>query len=334
MNKIIDLRSDTLTQPSVQMKEFMINAPLGDDVYGEDPTVNALEEKVAKLANKEAALFVTSGTQSNLLALLSHCQRGDEYICGQDAHIYKYEGGGASVLGSIQAQPIEFEKDATLDLKKVKEKIKPKDNHFARTKLLCLENTHHGQVLSLDYLKKANKFAKKNNLLLHLDGARVFNAVVDLDVKLSDITRYFDSISLCLSKALGTPAGSVLVGNKEFIDEARHYRKMLGGGLRQSGILAAAGIYALDNNVNDLKKDHELAKHLTNELKKIKGIKVLSNHTNMLFLKVKKEEQFKEYLKQNHILASGYGKLRLVVHRDINKYDVEKVIKVIKTFYK
>ena len=334
MNKIIDLRSDTLTQPDKKMKEFMFKAPLGDDVYGGDPSVNALEEKVAKLTKKEAALFVTSGTQSNLLALLSHCERGDEYICGQDAHIYKYEAGGGAVVGSIQPQPIEFEKDATLDLKKVKEKIKPKDNHFARTKLLCLENTHHGQVLSMDYLKKANKFAKKNNLLLHLDGARVFNAVVDLDVKLCDITKYFDSASLCLSKGLGTPAGSVLVGSKEFIKEARHYRKMIGGGLRQAGVLASAGIYALDNNIKDLKKDHKLAKHLAKELAKIDEITLVSNHTNMMFIQVNNENMLKDYLKQNNILISGYGKLRLVVHRDISKKDIEQVIKAFKTFYK
>lgn len=333
MNKIIDLRSDTLTKPSKKMKEFMFKAPLGDDVYGEDPSVNALEEKVAKLTKKEAALFVTSGTQSNLLALLSHCNRADEYICGQDAHIYKYEAGGGAVVGSIQPQPIEFEKDATLDLKKVKEKIKPKDNHFARTKLLCLENTHHGQVLSMDYLKKANKFAKKNNLLLHLDGARVFNAVVDLDVKLSDITKYFDSASLCLSKGLGTPAGSVLVGSKEFIEEARHYRKMIGGGLRQAGILASAGIYALDNNIQDLKKDHKLAKYLAEELSKIDEITLVSNHTNMMFIQVNDEDKLKEYLKANNILISGYGKLRLVIHRDIKKEDVKKVIKIFKTYY-
>lgn len=333
MNKIIDLRSDTLTQPSKKMKEFMFKAPLGDDVYGEDPSVNALEEKVAKLTKKEAALFVTSGTQSNLLALLSHCNRGDEYICGQDAHIYKYEAGGGAVVGSIQPQPIEFEKDATLDLKKVKEKIKPKDNHFARTKLLCLENTHHGQVLSMDYLKKANKFAKKNNLLLHLDGARVFNAVVDLDVKLSDITKHFDSASLCLSKGLGTPAGSVLVGSKEFIKEARHYRKMIGGGLRQAGILASAGIYALDNHIEDLKKDHKLAKYLADELRKIEKITVVSNHTNMMFIQVEDENKLKKHLEKNNILISGYGKLRLVIHRDIKKEDVKKTILAFKSFY-
>lgn len=333
MNKIIDLRSDTFTKPSKEMKEFMFKAPLGDDVYGEDPSVNALEEKVAKLTKKEAALFVTSGTQSNLLALLSHCNRADEYICGQDAHIYKYEAGGGAVVGSIQPQPIEFEKDATLDLKKVKEKIKPKDNHFARTKLLCLENTHHGQVLSMDYLKKANKFAKKNNLLLHLDGARVFNAVVDLNVKLSDITKHFDSASLCLSKGLGTPAGSVLVGSKEFIKEARHYRKMIGGGLRQAGILASAGIYALDNHIQDLKKDHKLAKYLADELRKIEKVTVVSNHTNMMFIQVDDEDKLKKYLEKNNILISGYGELRLVIHRDIKKEDVKKTILAFKSFY-
>ncbi|QKJ21655.1 low-specificity L-threonine aldolase [Poseidonibacter lekithochrous] len=333
MNKIIDLRSDTFTKPSKEMKEFMFKAPLGDDVYGEDPSVNALEEKVAKLTKKEAGLFVTSGTQSNLLALLSHCNRADEYICGQDAHIYKYEAGGGAVVGSIQPQPIEFEKDATLDLKKVKEKIKPKDNHFARTKLLCLENTHHGQVLSMDYLKKANKFAKKNNLLLHLDGARVFNAVVDLNVKLSDITKHFDSASLCLSKGLGTPAGSVLVGSKEFIKEARHYRKMIGGGLRQAGILASAGIYALDNHIQDLKKDHKLAKYLADELRKIEKVTVVSNHTNMMFIQVDDEDKLKKHLEKNNILISGYGELRLVIHRDIKKEDVKKTILAFKSFY-
>lgn len=334
MSKIIDLRSDTVTKPCKKMKEFMISVPLGDDVYKEDPTVNALEKKVAKLAGKEDALFVSSGTQSNLLALLSHCNRGDEYICGQDAHIYKYEAGGGAVVGSIQPQPIEFEKDASLYLKKVKEKIKEKDDHFARTKLLCLENTHHGQVLSLEYIKKASKFAKKNNLLIHLDGARVFNAVLELDLELKDITKHFDSVSLCLSKALGAPVGSVLCGSKEFIKEAKHYRKMLGGGLRQAGILAAAGIYALDNNVKRLKQDHELAKDLANKLKKLKGLKLVSNHTNMLFLKTKKEKELKEFLKQHGILISGYSKLRLVVHKDISKKDIDFVCDKFQEFFK
>ncbi len=333
MNNIIDLRSDTVTKPSKKMRNIIKNANVGDDVYGEDPSVIELENKIAKMAKKEAAVFVPSGTQSNLLALLSHCQRGDEYICGQEAHIFKYEAGGGAVVGSIQPQPIEFEKDASLDLQKVKSKIKPIDNHHARTKLLCLENTHNGKVLDLKYLEKASKFAKENNLLLHLDGARVFNAVVDLDINLSDITKYFDSVSICLSKGLGAPVGSVLTGSKEFIKEARHYRKMLGGGLRQSGLLASAGLYALENNIKDLKKDHKLAKLLTKNLKKIDEIKIVSNDTNMLFIEVEDSEKLVNYLKEKNILISGYGKLRIVLHRDISKKDIEKVIEVFKSYY-
>lgn len=333
MNKRVDLRSDTFTKPSKKMKSFMMQAPLGDDVYGEDPSVIELEKTVAKLAKKEAALFVTSGTQSNLLALLAHCKRGDEYICGQDAHIYKYEAGGGAILGSIQPQPIEFEKDATLDFQKIKDKIKPSDHHFARTKLLCLENTHHGQVLPMKYLKDAKKFAQENNLLLHLDGARVFNAVIELNTKLHKITKYFDSISICLSKGLGTPVGSVLIGSKEFIEEAKHYRKMLGGGLRQSGILAAAGTYALKHNIKDLRKDHKLASFLSEELSKIKDITILSNHTNMLFIEVKEPQKLTTYLEKHNIFISGYGQLRLVIHRDISKTDIKKVITSFKNFY-
>ena len=302
MQKTIDLRSDTFTIPCENMKEYMINADVGDDVYGEDPSVNALEEKIAKLANKEAALFTTSGTQANLLALLAHVQRGEEYICGQESHIYKYEGGGASVLGGIQAQPIDYENDGTLNLKKIEDKIKPDDSHFAITKIICLENTHDGKVLPMSYLKEVNAFAKEKNLLLHLDGARVFNACVDLDLELKDICQYFDSVSMCLSKGLGAPIGSLLVGNKEFISKARRYRKMLGGGLRQAGYLAAAGIYALDNNVNRLKEDHDLSLNLSNALNKIKEIKVISNNTNMLFIEVKKEieQNLLDYLKKNN----------------------------------
>lgn len=334
MKTIIDLRSDTFTKPTKEMKKFMMEAALGDDVYGEDPSVNALEKKVAKMAKKEAALFVSSGTQSNLLALLSHCNRADEYICGQEAHIYKYEAGGGAVLGSIQPQPIEFEKDSTLDLNKVKQKIKASDNHFARTKLLCLESTQNGKVLSLKYLKKASKFAKQNNLLLHLDGARIFNAVVDLNISLHKITKYFDSISICLSKGLGAPIGSVLVGSEKFIKEARHYRKMLGGGLRQSGLLAAAGSYALGHHINDLKTDHDNAKKLAKELKTIKEIKIVSNDTNMLFIKAKDSNNLLEFLKKHNILISGYGQLRLVIHRDISSSDIDLVIQSFKEFYK
>ncbi|WP_375723944.1 low-specificity L-threonine aldolase [Arcobacter sp. KX21116] len=337
MNKIIELRSDTFTMPSVQMKEYMFNAQVGDDVYGEDPSVNALEDKMAKLTNKEAALFTTSGTQANLLAMLSHCQRGEEYICGQDSHIFKYEGGGSSVLGGISPQPIEFEKDGTLDLNKVYKKIKPNDFHFAMTKLLCLENTHDGKVLPLSYLQEARKFTQDKNLLLHLDGARVFNAVIDLGIDIKDISVCFDSMSICISKGLGAPVGSVLVGSKEFINKARRYRKMLGGGLRQSGYLAAACSYAIDNNIKDLEKDHANAKKLALELSKIDEIRILSNDTNMVFIEVldKNVDILINYLKNKGINISGtYEELRLVTHRDVSNEDIDYVIKTFKEFFK
>lgn len=332
MKNIIDLRSDTVTKPTKKMLEFMMKAKLGDDVYREDPTVNELEAKISKMADKKAALFVPTGTMANLLALLSHCERGDEYICGGDAHIYKYEAGGGAVVGSIQPQPIEFEGDASLDLEKVLGKIKPNDSHFAKTKLLCLENTHHGQPLSLSYLKKANKFARKNGLLSHLDGARVFNAVVHFGVELSEITGYFDSVSICLSKGLGAPAGSLLVGSHDFIEKARRYRKMLGGGMRQAGVLAAAGIYALDNNISKLAKDHENAKKLASKIETLKRVELLSNHTNMVFIRSNHEEKLMEHLKKNNIQISGYGKLRMVFHRNISRDDTKRIINVFEEF--
>jgi len=236
--KPIDLRSDTVTKPSAGMMEAMMKAEVGDDVYGEDPTVNELEALAAKMLGTEDAVFCTSGTQSNLLALLVHCDRGDEYIVGQHAHTYRYEGGGAAVFGSIQPQPLDFENDGTLNLEKVSQFIKPDDFHYANTKLLCLENTQAGKVLPLEYLETANKFATDNGLILHLDGARIFNAAIKLKVDVKKITTYFDTISCCLSKGLGAPVGSVLCGSKNQIEKARRWRKVLGGGMRQAGILA------------------------------------------------------------------------------------------------
>ncbi|MCG8552764.1 MAG: low-specificity L-threonine aldolase, partial [Desulfobacterales bacterium] len=235
---LIDLRSDTVTRPTDRMRQAMANAPVGDDVYKEDPTVNLLEEKAAAITGKEAALFCTSGTQSNLLALMTHCRRGDEYIVGQTAHTFKYEAGGAAVLGSIQPQPLDLEPDGTLDLGKVEKAIKPDNFHFARTRLLCLENTQDGKVLPMDYLKEASRFALDNQLGRHLDGARIFNAAVELKIEIKEITRLFDTVSCCLSKGLGAPVGSVLCGPASFIREAEKWRKMLGGGMRQAGILA------------------------------------------------------------------------------------------------
>ncbi|MCW5622370.1 MAG: low-specificity L-threonine aldolase, partial [Burkholderiales bacterium] len=260
--KEIDLRSDTVTRPTPGMRAAMAAAEVGDDVYGEDPTVNRLEVLAAGLLGKEAALFVPTGTQSNLLGVMAHCERGDEYLVGQQAHTYKYEGGGAAVLGSIQPQPLEFEPDGSLDLERAAAAIKPDDSHFARTRLLCLENTQGGKVLALDYLERAHAFARAHGLGLHLDGARLFNAAVEQGVPVGEIARWFDTVSVCLSKGLGAPVGSVLCGSAGHIAKARRWRKVLGGGMRQAGVLAAAGIYALENHIERLAEDHANARRL------------------------------------------------------------------------
>ena len=332
--KIIDLRSDTVTQPTVQMKQAMIEAPLGDDVYGEDPTVNKLEAKVATLLGKEAAMFTPSCTQSNLIALMSHCQRGDEYIVGQSAHSYLYEAGGGAVLGSIQPQPIIFEEDGSLDLDKVAAVIKPQDVHFANSRLLCLENTVSGKVLPLTYLQQAKEFADKHKLALHLDGARIFNAAVKLEIEVKEISNNFDTISICLSKGLGAPIGAMLIGNQVLINQARAWRKMLGGGMRQAGMLAAAGIYALDNHVERLVDDHNNAKLLAEGLAKNPSVTVLENtQTNMLFIKAENQEQLVAFLKQRNIILSSDAKCRIVTHIDISTDDVNTVINAFTEFY-
>lgn len=279
----IDLRSDTVTRPGQAMRDAMANAEVGDDVWGDDPTVHALEEMTAALLGKEAALFVPSGTQSNLCGLLSHCERGEEYIVGQEAHTYKHEAGGAAVLGSIQPQPIEFESDGTLDLDRVRSKIKADDQHFARTKLLTLENTQDGKVLPLSYLFAARDLADQHGLSLHLDGARVWNAAAALDVAVSEIAEPFDSVSVCLSKGLGAPVGSVLVGDRPFIDRAVRWRKLLGGGMRQVGIIAAAGIYALDHHRARMVDDHAMATSIADGLGELHGIEIVGVNTNMVF---------------------------------------------------
>ena len=274
MHHWIDLRSDTVTRPSSAMRLAISKAVVGDDVYGEDPTVNRLEAMTAELCGMEAAIFCASGTQSNLLALLSHCQRGDEYIVGQQAHTYKYEGGGAAVLGSIQPQPLEFETDGSLSLEKIRAAIKEDDIHFAKTRLLALENTLGGKVVSQSYIKEASEFAHERGLAVHLDGARVCNAAVAQSVSVAELAAPFDSVSICLSKGLGAPVGSVLCGTRELITTARRWRKMLGGGMRQAGILAAAGIVALENNIPRLAEDHENARLLAQGLGKIDKIEV------------------------------------------------------------
>lgn len=328
MNQI-DLRSDTVTRPTAAMRAAMASAPVGDDVYGEDPTVNRLQEMVAGLLGMEEALFVASGTQSNLLAIMAHCGRGDEYIAGQAAHCYRFEGGGAAVLGSIQPQPLEFEADGTLDLEKVAAFIKPDDPHFARTRLLCLENTQSGKVLPLEYLARARAFSRNSGLALHLDGARLANAAVCLNQPMSEISRHFDSVSLCLSKGLGAPVGSVLAGSRELVATAQRWRKVLGGGMRQAGILAAAGIVALEEGIQRLEEDHANARRLANGLVEL-GLPADPEtvQTNMVFVCLPQAESARltQYLRQRNILVCGRDTLRLVTHRDVSAKDIDTVI--------
>ncbi|MEM5435877.1 low-specificity L-threonine aldolase [Paraburkholderia diazotrophica] len=323
---MIDLRSDTVTLPSPGMRACMSDAAVGDDVYGEDPTVRRLEHRMACDLGFEAAVFSSSGTQSNLLALLAHCERGDEYIAGQEAHTYKFEGGGAAVLGSIQPQPIEVEADGTLDLLCVQRAIKPSgDPHFARSRLLCLENTIGGRVLPLEYLSQARTLVDSYGLKLHLDGARLYNAAIALGVEPEAIAKPFDSVSVCLSKGLGAPVGAVLCGSAQFINTARRWRKVLGGGMRQAGILASAGLYAL---VERLKTDHQNAERLADELSKLDGLSVRATPTNMVFVTGDKAlmDGLTATLKRNGILVSGRYGLRLVTHMGVSASDIDAVI--------
>lgn len=328
---MIDFRSDTVTQPCKAMQQAMFNAPLGDDVYGDDPSINALEQYAAQKHGFASALFCSSGTQANLLALMAHCERGDEYICGQRAHNYKFEGGGAAVLGSIQPQPIENEADGSLCLSKVNAAIKADDFHFAKTKLLSLENTIGGQVLPLDYIKTTRDFVDQHKLALHLDGARVYNAAVKLGVDITDITQYFDSVSVCLSKGLGAPVGSLLLGSTELIAKARRWRKMLGGGMRQAGMLAAAGQFALENNVERLAEDHKNAQYLAEQLNTLDGftVELARVETNIIYADVAANinlNVLSNHLAKQGMLFSPGQPLRLVTHLGITKQSIDSFI--------
>ena len=309
------------------MREAMATAVVGDDVWGDDPTVHQLEAFTAATLGKDAALYVPSGTQSNLCAVLAHCERGEEYIVGQNAHAYKYEAGGAAVLGSVQPQPIEFSPDGTLDLDLVRDKIKPDNEHFARTKLLSLENTTDGKVLPMEYLSTAREFVDEFGLKLHLDGARVWNAAAELGVNVAAIAEPFDSISVCLSKGLGAPMGSVLVGDAALIGRAKRWRKMLGGGLRQAGIVAAAGIYALDHHRDRLADDHAMAIAIGASLETVPGVEVCAINTNMVFCNFSNYDgdvaaRFAEADIQG---AIGPASSRLVTHLDIPEDAPERV---------
>lgn len=335
---MIDFRSDTVTRPSAAMRQAMAQAEVGDDVWGDDPTVARLEAVTAELLGKEAGLFVPSGTQSNLCALMSHCQRGDEYLVGQDAHTYKYEGGGGAVLGSLQPQPLPVSSDGSIELSLIEKAIKPADFHFARTRLLCLENTIHGRVVPLGYQEQATALARKHGLGTHLDGARIFNAAIKLGVPAGLVAKPFDSVSVCLSKGLGAPVGSVLCASRDLIHQARRWRKMLGGGMRQSGILAAAGLYALKHNVERLAQDHEHAALLASELQAISELHIDPAwvQTNMVFItpKAGSAVALVQSLQQQGILVDPGATLRLVTHLDVGRADVLTTVAAIKAFYR
>jgi threonine aldolase len=334
MDRIVDLRSDTVTRPTPAMRRAMADAPVGDDVYGEDPTVNALETRVAALLGFEAALLLPSGTQSNLVALLTHCGRGDEYLAGADAHSYRYEGGGAAVLGGIQPQPVPLLEDGSLDLEAAAAAVKPDDFHFARTRLLCLENTQAGRALPLARIDASVALARDRGLAVHVDGARLLNAAVALGERPDRLLRGCDSVSLCLSKGLGAPVGSVLAGTADFVARARRWRKVAGGGMRQAGILAAAGLHALEHHVDRLAEDHRRAERLAHGLG---GLPAFREHpprqaTNMVFLTQPPSvlAALAAHLEARGIRIHGRG--RLVTHLDVNDDDVDRVVQAAAAF--
>ncbi|AWV04966.1 low-specificity L-threonine aldolase [Burkholderia sp. JP2-270] len=333
-----DFRSDTVTRPSPAMRAAMAAAEVGDDVLGDDPTVRRLEARIAEMLGKEAALFVPSGTQSNLIALMVHCERGDEYIVGQNAHCYRWEAGGAAVLGSIQPQPLGNQADGTLLLADIEEAIKPDDPHFARTRLLALENTIGGKVLAPRFVDEATALARRYGLNCHLDGARLFNAAAALEVSVDTLARPFDTVSVCLSKGLGAPVGSVLAGSASDIARGRRVRKMLGGGLRQSGVLAAAGLHALEHNVERLADDHANAHSLAQGLASLPGLSVSKPDTNIVFVNVATEfaSAFADHLCAHGIgVASAYGatQQRWVTHLDVGKEAVAAALDVAGSFF-
>lgn len=340
--KTVDLRSDTVTQPTAAMRAAMMAAPLGDDVFGDDPTVNALQERIAALTGKEAALFMPSGTQSNLCGILAHCGRGDEYIVGQLAHTYRYEGGGAAVFGSVQPQPLTQDAQGRMALTDMAAAIKPDDPHFARTRLLCLENTWNGHVMPDGYLSAAIQLARERGLATHLDGARVFNAAVasaqpgqSTLQRLRAIADHFDSLSVCFSKGLGAPVGSALCGSRELIERARRIRKMAGGGLRQAGLLAACALHALDHHVDRLADDHAHARRLAEGLRGIDGLTVKSAETNIVFVDVAEGRgpALLDFLKAHGVLATGLIGLRFVTHLNVDTAGIDHAIATVQRFF-
>ncbi|MRD49196.1 low-specificity L-threonine aldolase [Caenimonas koreensis DSM 17982] len=344
--KPVDLRSDTVTRPSAGMQAAMTAAPLGDDVFGDDPSVNALQEKIAAMLGFEAALFVPTGTQSNLCAILSHCQRGDEYIVGQMQHSYRWEAGGGAVFGSVQPQPISHQPDGTLALADIEAAIKPDDPHFARSRMLALENTLGGKLLPFAYVEQATALAKSKGLTTHLDGARLFNAAVAQAAQTGGsathearrIAQCFDTVSVCFSKGLGAPVGSALCGSNELIGRARRVRKMAGGAMRQAGVLAAAASYALDHNIERLQEDHDLAMRLARGLQGIEGLVVEPPQTNILFVDLTgsardQADALLKHLAGQGVMATGLYRLRFVTHLDVDAAGVDRAAAAIRSFF-
>lgn len=347
IESLVDLRSDTVTRPTAAMRAAMLAAPLGDDVFADDPSVNALQEQIAGMLGFEAALFVPTGTQSNLCAVLSHCQRGDEYIVGQQAHCYRWEGGGAAVFGSVQPQPLNHQPDGTLALDDIEAAIKPDDAHFARTRLLALENTLGGKLLPFAYVEQATELARRKGLGRHLDGARLFNAATAQAAQRGTAARdearriagCFDSVSVCFSKGLGAPVGSALCGSREFIARAHRIRKMAGGGMRQAGVLAAAASHALEHHIDRLVQDHALASRLAEGLAGIPELKVEAPQTNLLFVDLEGEARHQSaellaHLKQSGILATGLYRLRFATHLDVDEQGIDRAIGAIRSFFR
>jgi len=336
----IDLRSDTVTKPTPEMREAMATAEVGDDVYMDDPTVNQLQQKAAEMLGKEDSLFVPSGTMGNLLALLVHCQRGDEVIVGDQAHIYVNEAGGMSALGGIHPRPIKNQADGTLALDDILAAIQTEDVHHTITRLICLENTQNicgGVALSAEYTQQVGKIARENNLSFHIDGARIFNAAAALNVPVKDLVEPADSVMFCLSKGLVAPVGSMLVGSKKFINRARHLRKMLGGGMRQAGILAAAGLISLETMPRRLGQDHARAKILFEGLKQVRGLRLdASPESNMVYFDLRDEvklsvNQIVEEMKKRGVLVDWAGprRFRLVTHYWVDDAGVEKTLEAL-----
>ena len=338
---MIDLRSDTVTRPTAAMRAAMAAAEVGDDVFGDDPTVNALQQRIAAMLGFEAALFLPTGTQSNLCALMAHCARGEEYLVGQMAHTYRWEGGGAAVLGSIQPQPLPQQADGSIALAEIEAAIKPDDAHFAVTRLLALENTWGGQVLPPQYTEAACALARRRGLATHLDGARLFNAAVaqaqargtDPRAEARGIAAHFDSVSVCFSKGLGAPVGSALCGSRELIARAHRVRKMAGGGMRQAGVLAAAALHALDHHVERLAEDHANARRLAEGLAGLPGVAVQPPQTNIVFVDLAPEKAAGavQRLRDAGVLATGLYRLRLVTHLDVSAGDIDRAVAALRS---